>query len=447
MNIDYLLGEENFDDNALIWNHKSYKYRHLYENIEYWLKGIKLNGIRKNCVVGLMGDYSPNTIAILFSLIKINCIIVPFNYEQKDKNKEKYDIANIQYLITVDGDDNVIFENLCSSVSHELYNNLLKSNSPGLVLFTSGTSGTPKAAVHNLQKLLDKFRYKRNSLRTLNFLLFDHWGGLNTLFHIFSNNGEIIITKDRSPQCVCKLIEKYKIELLPTTPTFLNLMLLSGAYKKKDLGSLKIISYGTEPMPEATLKLLNKIFPKVIIQQTYGLIELGVLRSKSEYNDSLWVKIGGKGYKTRIIDGVLQIKAKSAMLGYLNAPSPFTEDGWFNTGDEVLQKGDYIKILGRKSEIINVGGEKVYPAEIESVIQELDFITDVEVYGEKNPILGSIVCAKVRIDNNLIHDDVVSKIKALCRTKLEPYKIPIKVKLVSKDIHSVRFKKIRTRNA
>ena len=89
-------------------------------------------------------------------------------------------------------------------------------------------------------------------------------------------------------------------------------------------------------------------------------------------------------YKTRIIDGNLQIKAESAMLGYLNAPSPFTEDGWFITGDEVLQKGDYIKILGRRSEIINVGGEKVYPAEVESVIQELDFVSDVEIYAEKN---------------------------------------------------------------
>ena len=99
---------------------------------------------------------------------------------------------------------------------------------------------------------------------------------------------------------------------------------------------------------------LNKIFPQVKILQTYGLIELGVLRSKSKKNDSLWVKIGGEGYKTRIIDGILQIQARSAMLGYLNAPSPFTEDGWFKTGDTVEVDGEYIKILGRKSEIINV---------------------------------------------------------------------------------------------
>ena len=71
---------------------------------------------------------------------------------------------------------------------------------------------------------------------------------------------------------------------------------------------------------------------------------LGVLRSKSKSNDSLWVKVGGDGYETRIVDGILQIKAESAMLGYLNAPSPFTDDGWFITGDEVLEKDGYIRI-------------------------------------------------------------------------------------------------------
>ena len=181
------------------------------------------------------------------------------------------------------------------------------------------------------------------------------------MFHILSNGGVLISVRNRTPQNVCKLISKHKIELLPVSPTFLNLLIVNRAYENYNLSSLKIISYGTEPMPKTTLQKLNQIFPKVKLLQTYGLIELGVLNSKSESKDSLWVKVGGEGYNTRVVDGILQIKAESAMLGYLNAESPFTDDGWFVTGDQVLQKDDYIKILGRKSEIINVGGEKVYP--------------------------------------------------------------------------------------
>jgi len=103
------------------------------------------------------------------------------------------------------------------------------------------------------------------------------------------------------------------------------------------------------------------------------------------------MKIGGEGFQTRIVDGLLEIKAESAMLGYLNHESPFTEDGWFKTGDAVEVDGEYIRILGRKSEIINVGGEKVYPAEVESVILQMDGVEDAIVTGAENPIIGKIV--------------------------------------------------------
>ena len=98
-------------------------------------------------------------------------------------------------------------------------------------------------------------------------------------------------------------------------------------------------------MPENTLKRFNKLFPEIKMLQTYGLSELGILRSKSKSSDSLWVKIGGEGFETRVVENILQIKAKSAMMGYLNAPSPFTEDGWLKTCDRVEIKGEYIIII------------------------------------------------------------------------------------------------------
>ena len=102
-----------------------------------------------------------------------------------------------------------------------------------------------------------------------------------------------------------------------------------------------------------TLNKIHNIFPEVRLLQTYGLIELGVLASKSEYNNSLWVKVGGLGYQTRVINGMLEIKSRSTMLGYLNAQSPLSSDGWFRTKDAVEVKPGYIKILGRKSELIH----------------------------------------------------------------------------------------------
>lgn len=94
-----------------------------------------------------------------------------------------------------------------------------------------------------------------------------------------------LFPEDRSTQPICRLIEKCKIELLPTTPSFLNLLLISGAHKQYDLGSFKLVFYGAEPMPTATLKLLNSLFPNIDLRQTYGMIELGVLRAKTRSPD------------------------------------------------------------------------------------------------------------------------------------------------------------------
>ena len=445
MYIDFLYNVFNDyrSNNAIIWNGKIYKYSSLIEYIENACYFIDSSGIKPGAVVALDGDFTPKSIALLLALIEKACIVVPLTNVVTKNEKKLFHIAQVELVFRIDKEDDFTSESFSRRYENKYYELIRKRCHPGLVLFSSGTSGEPKAAVHDFLALLEKFKTRRKDLRTLNFLLFDHWGGLNTMFHILSNGGVVIATKDRNPENVCELIEKHEIELLPVSPTFLNLMLLSGAYENYDLSSLKIISYGTEPMPENTLKRLKVIFPGVKLLQTYGLIELGVMRTKSEKDDSLWVKVGGDGYRTRIVDGILQIKAKSAMLGYLNAPSPFTDDGWFITGDEVVQKGDYIKILGRKSELIIVGGEKVFPQEVENIIYEMDNIVDVIVFGEKNPIMGNIVCAKVKLNREENKMEFGMKLKKYCGENLEKYKIPVRVIIANNIDYGERFKKVR----
>ena len=280
-------------------------------------------------------------------------------------------------------------------------------------------------------------------MRSLLFLMFDHLGGFNTLLYNLSNAGCSVIADNRNPEEICRLVDKFKIETLPVSPTFINLLLLSEAYKNYDFSSLNLMTYGTEPMPESTLQHIHQLFPNVRLLQTYGLSELGVMRSKSKASDSLWVKIGGEDFKTRVVDGLLEIKAKSAMLGYLNAPSPFTEDGWFKTGDEVLVDGEYIKILGRKSDLINVGGLKVFPAEIESVLLTMEGVEDATVCGEASPLVGQIVKAKVKLSTNESLSKFRKRMRDFCKGKLENYKIPQKVVFVDEFMASSRFKKIR----
>jgi long-chain acyl-CoA synthetase len=445
MYIDYLFDVFNEFENgdSIIWNGLKQSYRSLMNNIKVNHLTIASHQIKPGTVVALEGDFSPNSIALLLALIEKACIIVPLTKTSNINEARLFEIAQVEFVFRVSSKDFITTEIISKRTDNTYYKVIRERKHPGLVLFTSGTSGEPKAAVHDFMSLLEKFKKRKLTLRTLNFLLFDHWGGLNTMFYILSNGGVVIAAKDRNPENICKLIEEYKIELLPASPTFLNLLLLSGAYEDYDLSSLNIISYGTEPMPEHTLKRLKLIFPEVKLLQTYGLIELGVMQSKSQNNDSLWVKVGGEGYNTRVVDGMLEIKAKSAMLGYLNAPSPFTVDGWFKTGDLVEVNGEYIKILGRTSEIINVGGEKVYPQEVENVILEIDNVAEVTVYGEKNQIMGEIVCTKVRLLNSEDRKVFTMRLKKYCIGKLNSFKVPVKVNIIDDELYGNRYKKMR----
>ena len=138
--------------------------------------------------------------------------------------------------------------------------------------------------------------------------MFDHMGGINTLLHIIFNGGTIISPQKRNPEYILELIKKYNIELLPTTPTFLRMLLMSGMIPKDSPSCLKIITYGSEKMDESTLKTLCNLLPNVDFRQTYGLTEFSVLRLKSKSRNSLFFKIGGEGLETKVIENTLYLK-------------------------------------------------------------------------------------------------------------------------------------------
>ena len=449
MSVDFLLDvfKEKGSAAAVVWKDRVYTYDWLLDRFDHWRKRIAAEEVVPGAVVILEADFSPNAVALFLALADRRCILVPLTESPESKAKI-ISTAEGEIAFTIDQGDDVRIRRLAQTATHPLYRQLREAQHPGLVLFSSGSTGESKGGVHDLLWILDKFKVRRHTLSTISFLLYDHIGGINTMLYTLSNGSCLVTVAERSPDEVLSAVEKYQVELLPTSPTFINLVLLSEAYQRHDLSSLKTVTYGTEPMLESTLQRFNQLFPQINLQQTYGLSEVGILRSKSRSSDSLWVKLGGEGFQTRVVDGVLQIKAKSAVLGYLNAPSPFTEDGWFNTEDAVEVDGEYLKILGRKSELINVGGEKVYPAEVESVIKELETVADVTVFGESNPITGNIVCADVVPAVELEGSkkkEFVAKLKLHCSQKLQNYKVPVKVNLVSAQPTGDRFKKVRRR--
>jgi acyl-CoA synthetase (AMP-forming)/AMP-acid ligase II len=432
------------DREALAGEAYSASYAGLLARMGRWSEDLDAAGVGPGRVVAFDGDSSERTVALLLALMMRGSIAVPLASAAEGQRAELLGAARAECLIGV-GDGEVV--HLGDQPGHPLLDGLARAGRPGLILFSSGSTGRPKVMLHDLDRLLGKFATPRPPLRMLSFLLLDHIGGVNTLLSGLANGGTIVTVGDRRPETVCRAIAHHRVEALPTSPTFLNLLLLSEEYRRHDLSSLRLITYGTEPMPASTLERLRREFPGTRLQQTYGLSELGILRSKSRDDGSLWVKVGGEGYETRIVDGILWIRAETAMLGYLNAENPFDAEGWFNTQDAVEQDGEWLRFLGRTSDLINVGGQKVYPAEVESVLLGLENVLDVTVRGEPNPIIGQCVVARVNLREPEAAADFKTRMRRHCQGRMAPYMIPVKVEIAAAEQFGARCKRLRQQQA
>lgn len=448
MDWQLLLGADadRADRAAIVLDDATVSYRELRSAVAGWMPRLTLHNIRPGQCVALRGVLCVDLVALLIALAHNRNVVVP--------------------LVTPgDVDPDVALQTACIEHSFEFSETgvrhgehgygqphvvLQKLRSPtpeaGLVLFTSGSTGINKAAVHRFGQLLANVRRRPAQPRTtMVFLMLDHIGGMNTLLHVLAHGGTAVFQTDRSVGAVCRAVERHRVEILPTTPTFLNMLLMSTETDRYDLSSLLLVTYGTEPMLAATLRGVNERLPGVRLKQTYGMTEVGILPTCSEGLGSLWMKLGDDNAETKVVDGILWIRARSVMLGYLNWPSPISEDGWLITGDRVEVRGEYLRVLGRESEMINVGGNKVFPADVENVILEMPGINDVVVSGKRNAITGQMIVATVCTGAGDPAQEIERRVREYCRQHLPAHKVPAAVRIADSDLFGTRYKKLRVK--
>ena len=392
-----------------------------------------LSLVKKGDVVAIIGDFNPSSILTFLKLIDIGAILVPLTVETLQEHEYFFESALVDVVIK---DGSIIRRT--THQKNELIESLRIKNHSGLILFSTGTTGRPKAILHDLTLFLRRFETPRPTLRTINFLLFDHIGGINTLLHTLFNKGVVVAPEARTVESVLDTCSNFEVELLPTTPTFLRLMLMSGAVPQKVPSCIKVITYGTERMDQPTLDDLCTLLPNIDFRQTFGMSELGIVRVKSEARNSLYMKVGGEGVETRVINNILQIKSESRMLGYLNAPSPFDDEGWYDTKDVVEVKDAYYKVTGRVSDVINVGGLKFMASEVERVALTFPNVSLVKAFPKKNPITGQHVELQVQPSSDGAIDK--DKFMLFLKEKLQSHMVPKRIHIQFVNVGH-RFKK------
>jgi acyl-CoA synthetase (AMP-forming)/AMP-acid ligase II len=440
---------ERGDNPAIFEDDRVINYEGLAETIRATAEHFAKRGVGRQSVVILNTDFSIAGIAAFFALVHLRAIIIPLVAATDGRLDMARSECGAEFLCRVSPE--LTIERLEKVSQPDLYLTLRSRDASGLVLLSSGSTGTSKAILHDLDGLLAEQKVKavKRKLTIILLLLFDHIGGINTLVNTLFSGGVAIIAGERSPEAVCKLVERHQVRVLPASPTFLNLILIARFHELFDLRSLRLITYGAEPMPEELLRRVRDAFPRARLLQTFGTSETGIAATSSESSGSTFFKIEGGNVSYRIVNEELHLKSTTQFLGYLNHhKDALTEDGWFRTGDLVEEaETGFIRIRGRAAEVINVAGEKILPVELETLLLQSPLIADCVVYGEVNAMTGHIVCADI-----VPHDPAATRAEMrkhlydFLGGRVERFKIPSRINVVKEVARTERFKKSRIRN-
>jgi len=416
-------------------------YLDLIENIEIYRE--KLRSSYSDChSIILYGDFNKKSIAFLWASFLENRIVALITTSSIPE-QEIVAIVDADLSFSGNSEEYHRFENKLQK--KVIITEHIKKKKPGIILLSSGTTGKPKAVFHDAEKLLKKYLSSRKNYATIALMLFDHIAGFDTMQYVLASGGRLVIPDTISADSVINTTIKYSVEVLPASPSLIQLLLMDNRFCAEDIPTLKIITFGSERISDDVLtRLVERFGDKVKLIQKYGITELGNPATITKPDDPRFIKFRPGIIEYKIENDTLHIKSDSSMIGYLFADSFERFDGWYDTEDKVEIDGEWMRILGRTSDIINVGGQKVYPAEVENVIHEMDGVNDVIVYGKENPIMGLIVAAKLSISTSETNLQLKKRIREHCRGKLEPYKIPAHIEIVDEIEMSKRFKRVRT---
>lgn len=298
----------------------------------------------------------------------------------------------------------------------------LQQSQSEITIFTSGTTGQPKKVVHSVATLTRAVRLGERYAGQVWAYAYNptHMAGLQVFFQAFENQNTLVNVFAKSRAEIYSQIEDKQITHISATPTFYRLLLPF----EKAYDSVVRVTLGGEKSDQHLYDAIGKIFPNSKINNVYASTEAGSLFAAKgdcfQIPDSIRSKF-------KVVEGELLIH--KSLLGSSDS-FQFTDD-YYHSGD-LIEWVDGAKGLfrfkSRKNELINVGGYKVNPGEVENAILSIDGVRQALVYGKANSILGNVLCADVQLEDGFSLTEL--EVKKILASQLQDFKIPRRIKFV-----------------
>lgn len=314
----------------------------------------------------------------------------------------------------------------------DLISNLKKTGANWkITLFTSGTTGIPKKVTHDFQSISRFVKISDQNKSSVWGFAYNptHMAGIQVFLQALLNGNSIVNLFGLKPNEIFGEIEENKITHLSATPTFYRLLLPC----ENSFHSVLRITSGGERFNEKAIKQFKDIFPNAKITNVYATTETGTLFASKDEIFSVKAEFE---HLIRVEDGELVIHNSLMGITEINIKD------WYNTGDliEVLSENPLkFKFISRKTDMINVGGYKVNPIEVEEVILTISGIKNVRVYSKSNSVLGNVICCDVVCDSD---QESESSIRKFLQSKIQEFKIPRIIRFVD-ELSTTRTGKIK----
>ena len=299
-----------------------------------------------------------------------------------------------------------------------------------LLLPTSGTTGTPKIVRHHLGLLLMPLSGYAPPERRRTLIGYHpvSFAGLKVMLAATVAGGQLVAESEPTLSRLAQTAMRFAPDEFRGTPTIMrSLLALLGAEACK-LPFARVGLAG-ETIDQPLLDRLRALLPHAELWQNYGASETGSFMTVKDGRAGFparWLDEGLGPVRMRIVDGVFEVASPIAMLGYLGGPMrhPGDPPTWWRTGDMMGIEGDRAYFLGRADSLINVGGAKVRPEEVEQLLLSVAGVMDARVFGRPNPITGQLVAADVAAMPGIDHTALRRRIQDLLAVHLERHKLP-----------------------